>query len=66
VRGNSVTLTFAWNTTSVVNSTYTISAVADAVPSETDTSDNTSTDSGVLVTWLGDLNGDYRIDEDDR
>jgi hypothetical protein len=49
----------------VAKGTYTISAVADAFPSETDTSDNTSTDGGVLVTWLGDVNGDYRIDEDD-
>jgi len=39
--GTSTTLTFTWNTTGVPLGSYTISANASIVPSETDTSDNT-------------------------
>jgi parallel beta-helix repeat protein len=62
---NSTTLTFTWNTTGFAKGTYTITVVADIVPDETDVADNTYPDGSVTVTWLGDLNGDLDVDEDD-
>jgi len=56
--GVSTTLTFIWNTTDVPYGNYTISAVADTLPDETDTTDNTYTDGWVLVTIPGDICGD--------
>jgi len=56
--GNQNTLTFTWNTTEVAKGNYTISAVADTVPGETDTEDNNFTDGWVFVTIPGDVNGD--------
>jgi len=52
------TLTFKWNTTGFAKGNYTISAVADTVPGETDTEDNTLIDGWVYVGIPGDLNGD--------
>jgi parallel beta-helix repeat protein len=63
--GNSTTITFTWNTTGFAKGNYTISAVADIVPDETDTADNTLTDGWVLVTIIGDVNGDCKIDGKD-
>jgi len=63
--GNSATVTFTWNTTGVVKGNYTITAKAIPLPHETDTLDNTLVDGWVVVTWLGDLEGDYDVDEDD-
>jgi parallel beta-helix repeat protein len=50
-------LSFIWNTTSVEKLNYTISAVADTVPDETDTDDNTFTDGWILISMVGDLTG---------
>ena len=43
------TLTFNWNTTGVAPDTYTIKAIADNVPGETDTADNTYVDGTLRV-----------------
>ncbi len=61
----STTVTFTWDTRGVAIGNYTISAMADTVPGETDTADNNCTDGWVVVTWLGDTDGDFDVDEDD-
>ncbi len=63
--GNSTTVTFTWNTTGVTKGDYTITAEATPLPGETETADNTLSDGIVTVTWLGDLDGDFDVDEDD-
>ena len=55
--GNSTNLTFTWNTTGFAKGNYTISAVADTVPGETDTADNTLIDDWVIVAMVGDITG---------
>jgi len=57
IKRNSVTITFAWNTTGFVKGNYTISAHAWPVPGETYTSDNNFTDGWVVVSMVGDLTG---------
>jgi len=63
--GNSTTITFTWNTTSFVKGNYTIWAFAWPVQGETDLADNNCTGITVTVSWLGDLDGDFRVDEND-
>ena len=63
--GNSTTLTIPWNTTGVAKGNYTITAKATILPGETDTTDNTLTDGWVVVTWCGDLDGDFDVDQFD-
>jgi hypothetical protein len=63
--GNSTVVAFIWNTTGFTKGNYTISAVADTVPGETDTTDNNMTDGMVLVTLVGDVNGDRKVRVDD-
>jgi parallel beta-helix repeat protein len=63
--GNSTTITFTWNTTGFAYGNYTISAIADTVLGETDTTDNNSTDGWVTVTILGDVNGDFKCEGKD-
>jgi len=63
--GNSTTITFTWNTSGFAKGNYTISAVADTVPGETDTADNTKDDGTVLVSIAGDVNGDRLVDISD-
>jgi hypothetical protein len=74
--GNSVTLTFTWNTTGFAKGNYTISAYAWPVQNETDLADNNCTDGWVMVTWQGDLTdkdhltppggvSDGKVDEND-
>jgi len=62
---DSTTLTFIWNTSGFVKGNYTISAYAEPVPSETDTSDNRFIDGVVQVTIAGDINGDGWVDGED-
>jgi len=64
-RENSATITFTWNTTGFVKGNYTIWAYAWPVPDETSTEDNTFTDGWVLVTIIGDINGDRKVDVKD-
>jgi len=59
---NSTTITFTWNTTGFAYGDYTISAVADTVLGETDTTDNTHINGAVLVTMAGDIDGDGDCD----
>jgi len=61
----STTITFTWNTTGVAKGNYTISAYATPVSDETNTTDNTLIDGFVIVSCLGDLNGDYIVDGQD-
>jgi uncharacterized protein (DUF2141 family) len=63
--GNSTTITFMWNTTGFAYGSYTISAYATPVPSETDTANNNCTGGTVKVTIPGDLNGDGTVDVSD-
>ena len=58
--GNSTTITFTWNTTGFVKGNYTIKVVANQVPGETETSDNTYEGGWVLVSCVGDVNGDKK------
>jgi len=60
--GNSTILSFYWNTTGISYGNYTMSAVADTVPGETDTADNTYINGDVLVTIPGDIDGDGDVD----
>ena len=60
--GDSTDITFTWNTTGFDKGNYTIKAVADTVPGETDTADNTYIDGTVKVTIPGDVNGDCKVD----
>jgi len=56
--GDTTIISFEWNTTGIAYGNYTISAAADTIPEETDTTDNYHTDGTVLVTIAGDVNGD--------
>jgi len=58
--GNSTTITFTWNTTGFAYGNYTISAYAQPVSGETDTADNAYEDGWVLVSCVGDVNGDKK------
>jgi len=60
--GNSTTVTFTWNTTSFAYGNYTLSAVADTVPGESYTADNTYINGTVFVTIGGDVDGDGDVD----
>jgi hypothetical protein len=63
---NETTVTFVWDTenvTACVN--YTISAEASTVPYELNTTDNKLTDGKIKVRYLGDVNGDNKIDIED-
>jgi parallel beta-helix repeat protein len=62
---NSTALTFIWNTTGVAKGNYTIKAHITPLPTETDTTDNTHVDGTVLVTILGDVNGDHKVNMKD-
>jgi len=55
--GNSTNITFTWNTTGFAKGNYTIKAVADTVPGETDTADNTLVNGWVIVSMVGDITG---------
>jgi hypothetical protein len=63
--GASTTVTFTWNTTGFAKGNYTISAIADIVPDETDTADNTFVDGWVKVVTPGNVNGDEIVDMKD-
>jgi subtilisin family serine protease len=63
---NATALIFAWNTIGVTPSHYTITAQADPVPDEYNTTDNTATYAGtVTIKTLGDANNDNAVDNFD-
>lgn len=62
VNGTSTVLTFNWNTTSYAKGNYTMSAYAWPVEDETETGDNTFTDGWIMLSIVGDINGDKKID----
>jgi parallel beta-helix repeat protein len=60
--GNYTTITSTWDTADFALGDYTLSAVADTVPGETNTTDNTYIDSIVTITIPGDVDGDFDVD----
>ncbi|MGB9023132.1 MAG: CARDB domain-containing protein, partial [Candidatus Bathyarchaeia archaeon] len=58
----SATLTFVWDSAGWAMGNYTISAVADTVPGEEATDDNTLNDGFIFVTLPGDIDGDRDVD----
>lgn len=62
---DSITITFKWNLTASARDTYSISTSVTPVPNEIDTSDNTKNDLTIILTVLGDLNGDRIVNRDD-
>jgi len=59
---SSVNATLIWDSSSLSKGNYTISAIADTVPGETDTADNSLTDGWAVITIIGDINGDFKVD----
>jgi hypothetical protein len=59
---SSMTINFTWNTNGFSMGNYAISAVADSVPGETYTADNTITRCWVMITIPGDVDGNKKID----
>jgi outer membrane protein assembly factor BamB len=57
----SVTVSITWSTSGIAKGNYTVSAVADTVPGETDTADNTFVNGVVKVAIAGDINGDGHV-----
>jgi len=61
--GYNITLEITWNTTGFAKGNYTISATADTVPGEIDTTDNTMIyPHYTLITIPGDVDGDRDVD----
>jgi len=63
--GTFATTTFTWNTSGCAKGNYTIVAVAETVPGEIFTADNTYVDSLVAVAMVGDINADGKVDVKD-
>jgi hypothetical protein len=63
--GNSTTVTFTWNTTGFARGNYTISVNATVVEGELNTTNNNFADGTVLVSFVGDVNGDGKVRVDD-
>lgn len=62
---DSTTITLTWNTTNLAKGNYTISASAEPVLGETDTTDNALSDGWVFVSMIGDINADGKVDVKD-
>jgi len=60
--GSSKTMAFNWNTTAWSKGNYNVSAVADTVPGESDTTNNRLAGGWVKVVIVGDVNGDKIVD----
>jgi hypothetical protein len=60
--GNSMTVTFIWNTTGFAYGNYSVWAYAWPVQNETNTADNTFINGHMLVTIQSDVNGDGKVD----
>ena len=61
----SVTVSITWSTSGIAKGNYTISAYAEPVPGETDTTDNTLVDGVLYVGIPGDINADGKVDMKD-
>jgi len=60
------TVKIIWDTTEAQpNFNYTVSAIVDPLPYETDTSDNQLIDGTVTVRYMGDVNGDGKVNMSD-
>jgi len=64
-KGSSTTRTFTWNTTDFTKGNYTISAVAEPVLGETNTTNNIFVDGSVQVVISGDVTADGKVDVKD-
>jgi parallel beta-helix repeat protein len=62
---SSTTITFTWDTTGFAKGNYTVSAVADTIPGETNTTNNNFIDGWVIITLVGDVNADGIVDIED-
>jgi hypothetical protein len=60
--GNFTIVQYTWNTTGFAKGNYTIWAYAWPVPGEIDTADNSLTDGWAVITIIGDINGDFKVD----
>jgi len=60
----SIYVTFTWDTHGVAKGSYNITVTAD-LAGDANPGDNTKTYGPVKVTWLGDSDGDFDVDEDD-
>jgi hypothetical protein len=60
--GGFTTITFAWNTTGFAKGDYIISAYANPVQDETNTTNNRFTYGTLVVTILGDVDGNFEVD----
>jgi len=63
--GNEMLLPFVWNTSGFAKGNYTISAYAWSVLGETDTANNNLANGVVIVTILGDVDGNFKVDMGD-
>lgn len=59
--GDSITLTFTWDTTGWQKRRYKISASTAPIPGELDTEDNSYNDGVVTITIVGDINNDKAV-----
>ncbi len=59
--GNSITLTFTWNTSSFAKGTYIIRGYITPVPGETDTANNMYDGDSVIVTVPGDVDATFTV-----
>jgi hypothetical protein len=55
--GDSVVVTFVWNTTGLATGNYTVHAEVDAVPEESNVENNMLYDGTILVSIVGDITG---------
>jgi len=60
--GDDTILSYTWNTTDTSKGIYTIKATAHPVVDEVDITDNTMSYSSLLVTIMGDVDGDFDVD----
>jgi hypothetical protein len=61
VSSNSTTLTVARNATGFAKGCYTVEAVTETIPAETNVTDNTCVAGSITVTIPGDINGDGKV-----